>query len=193
MAGTIIADFIRTDANQLSLNVGNTTFATINASGFFSNTGTQIIAANGAISGASVIAGSIPTGAIANASITNAKLSLSANDSNIKTALNASGDPGIYAARAWVNFDGTGTPAIRASGNVSSITDDGTGQYRVNFSTSMPDASYSIVMSVQEDIGGGMRVGCGRSTQTAGSAFIEGRNSANNLMDPANFWVAVFR
>jgi hypothetical protein len=64
MAGTIIADFIRTDANQLSLNVGNTTFATINASGFFSNTGTQLIAANGKVSGASVISGSIPGSAI---------------------------------------------------------------------------------------------------------------------------------
>lgn len=74
MAGTIIADFIRTDANQLSLNVGNTTFATINASGFFSNTGTQLIAANGKVSGASVIASSIPTAAIADAAITNAKL-----------------------------------------------------------------------------------------------------------------------
>jgi hypothetical protein len=69
MAGTIIADFIRTDANQLSLNVGNTTFATINAGGFFSNTGTQLIAANGAISGASVIAGSISAGKLGAASV----------------------------------------------------------------------------------------------------------------------------
>jgi hypothetical protein len=69
MAGTIIADFIRTDASQLSLNVGNTTFATINASGFFSNTGTQLIAANGAISGASVIAGSISAGKLGAASV----------------------------------------------------------------------------------------------------------------------------
>lgn len=76
MAGTIIADFIRTDASQLSLNVGNTTFATINASGFFSNTGTQLIAANGAISGASVIASSIPTAAIANSAVTRAKLGI---------------------------------------------------------------------------------------------------------------------
>ena len=65
MAGTIIADFIRTDANQLSLNVGNTTFATINASGFFSNTGTQLIAANGKVSGASLVSGSITSAAFA--------------------------------------------------------------------------------------------------------------------------------
>ena len=49
-------------------------------------------------------------------------------------------------ARAWVNFNGTGTVAIRASGNVSSITDNGTGDYTVNFTTAMPDANYSTSM-----------------------------------------------
>jgi hypothetical protein len=49
-----------------------------------------------------------------------------------------------YGCRAWVNFDGTGTPAISASGNVTSITDNGTGDYTVNFTTAMPDANYSI-------------------------------------------------
>ena len=68
---------------------------------------------------------------------------LSPNDSRVKTALNASGTAPIYACRAWVNFNGTGTVAIRASGNVSSITDNGTGDYTVNFLTAMPDANYS--------------------------------------------------
>ena len=45
-------------------------------------------------------------------------------------------------AKAWVNFDGTGTVAIRASYNVSSITDNGAGDYTVNFATAMPDANY---------------------------------------------------
>lgn len=49
-----------------------------------------------------------------------------------------------YGCRAWVNFNGTGTVAIRASGNVSSITDNATGQYTVNFTTAMPDANYSV-------------------------------------------------
>jgi hypothetical protein len=49
-----------------------------------------------------------------------------------------------YGCRAWVHFDGTGTPAIRASGNVSSITDNGTGDYTVNFTTAMPDANYAV-------------------------------------------------
>jgi len=48
-----------------------------------------------------------------------------------------------YGCRAWVNFNGTGTVAIRASGNVSSITDVSTGRYVVNFATAMPDGSYS--------------------------------------------------
>ena len=49
-----------------------------------------------------------------------------------------------YGCRAWVNFNGTGTVAIRASGNVSSITDNGTGFYAVNFTTSMPDTNYCV-------------------------------------------------
>jgi uncharacterized protein (AIM24 family) len=49
-----------------------------------------------------------------------------------------------FGCRAWVNFNGTGTVAIRASGNVSSITDNGTGEYTVNFTTAMPDANYSV-------------------------------------------------
>jgi hypothetical protein len=52
-----------------------------------------------------------------------------------------------YKCRAWVNFNGTGTVAIRASGNVSSITDNGTGDYTVNFTTAMPDANYSAALS----------------------------------------------
>jgi hypothetical protein len=56
----------------------------------------------------------------------------------------ASGSAPSYSARAWVNFNGTGTVAIRASGNVSSITDNGAGDYTVNFTTAMPDANYAL-------------------------------------------------
>jgi len=55
----------------------------------------------------------------------------------------ATGSAPSYSARAWVYFDGTGTPSINASGNVSSITDYGVGQYGVNFTTNMPDANFS--------------------------------------------------
>ena len=56
-----------------------------------------------------------------------------------------------YGCRAWVNFNGTGTVAIRGSGNVSSITDNGTGQYTINFSTSMPDANFAANSTVDDN------------------------------------------
>ena len=49
----------------------------------------------------------------------------------------------FYTSKAWVNFNGTGTVAIRADGNVSSITDNGTGDYTVNFTSATADANYS--------------------------------------------------
>jgi hypothetical protein len=54
------------------------------------------------------------------------------------------GSAPIYGCRAWVNFNGTGIVSIRASGNVSSIIDNGVGDWTVNFTTAMPDANYSI-------------------------------------------------
>jgi hypothetical protein len=50
-------------------------------------------------------------------------------------------------AKAWVNFDGTGTVAIRRAFNVSSITDNGVGVYAVNFTTAMVDADYARIVS----------------------------------------------
>jgi hypothetical protein len=141
MAGKIIADIIEAPAGRISLNVANVTVASINASGLYTSTGNLIISQ----------ANQIGTAAIVDGAVTNAKLTLAANASNIKTALNATGDAPIYAARAWVNFNGTGTVAIRGSGNVSSITDDGNGLYTVNFTTAMPDANYAFTSGVQSD------------------------------------------
>lgn len=59
----------------------------------------------------------------------------------------ASGAAPIYGARAFVIFNGTGTPSILASGNVSSITDNGTGDYTINFTTAMPSANYAIAVT----------------------------------------------
>ncbi len=70
-------------------------------------------------------------------------------DSDALTLFNASGSAPVYACRAWVNFNGTGTVAIRDSGNVSSITDNSTGDYTINFTTAMPDSNYAIIGSAQ--------------------------------------------
>ena len=56
-----------------------------------------------------------------------------------------------YGCRAWVNFNGTGTVAIRDSANVSSITDNGVGDYTVNFTTAMVDANYSVCISAGQN------------------------------------------
>jgi hypothetical protein len=58
-----------------------------------------------------------------------------------------------------VNFNGTGTVAIRASGNVSSITDNGTGDYTVNFTTAMPDANYCAVVPTSPGIADSLTTG----------------------------------
>lgn len=60
---------------------------------------------------------------------------------------NQAGVAPFFGVRAWVNFNGTGTVAIRASGNVSSITDNGVGDYTVNFTTALPNANYAAVIT----------------------------------------------
>ena len=64
-----------------------------------------------------------------------------------------SGTAPLYMCRAWVNFNGQGTVAIRASGNVSSITDSGVGAHAVNFTTAMADINYSISVSASLSYG----------------------------------------
>jgi len=70
------------------------------------------------------------------------------NDTGVLATQN--GMTGI--AKAWVNFNGTGTVAIRDSFNVSSITDNGTGDYTVNFTTAMPNANYAITLTAQRNV-----------------------------------------
>jgi hypothetical protein len=84
----------------------------------------------------------------------------------IADVLNASGSAPLFACRAWVNFNGTATVAIRASGNVSSITDNGVGDYTVNFTTAMPDANYAMSGS-GEDIDAQGDVTIGRANGAA--------------------------
>lgn len=79
-----------------------------------------------------------------------------------------------YGCRAWVNFNGSGTVAIRASGNVSSITDNGTGDYTINFSNAMPDANYTLTASAGRGSGGTdpRAVGLSQANPTTSAARI---------------------
>lgn len=88
---------------------------------------------------------------------TDRTLTLPDNTGTIATAestlsqFNASGSAPVYACRAWVNFNGTGTVEIRASGNVSSITDNGSGNYTINFTTTLTDTNYGVSSFVRKD------------------------------------------
>jgi len=66
-------------------------------------------------------------------------------DADALSLFNASGSAPVYAVRAWVNFNGQNTVAIRDSGNVSSITDNATGDYTINYTTAMPDENYTVL------------------------------------------------
>jgi len=96
-----------------------------------------------------------------------------------------------YGCRAWVNFNGTGTVAIRGSGNVSSITDLGVGVYRVNLTTAMTDANYSVIANGQITaafVNAGTSVG----TFAAGSFQVDHVEN-NAYLDTPIVSVAIFR
>jgi len=96
----------------------------------------------------------------------------------------------LFACRAWVNFNGSGTVAIRASGNVSSITDNGTGDYTVNFATAMEDADYSAMLAR----GNNGSFGIHSHTLAAGSLRLQTKNtSSGSIGDASDVSVAIFR
>jgi hypothetical protein len=137
-------------------------------------TADQLTVTNGnGVSGNPTIAAVVATQAEAQAGTNTTKLM---TPLRTKEALNASGSAPIYACRAWVNFNGIGTVAIRASGNVSSITDNGVGDYTVNFTTAMPDSSYGVNMTGCQGDAGGTNVGIGiygtNAAQTANQTFL---------------------
>lgn len=113
---------------------------------------------------------------------------------NSAPALGNVGTAPVYAARAWVNFNGTGTVAIRASGNVSSITDNGTGDYTVNFTTAMVDANYSVTGSCAQSGSGGrwMQVSAA-ANQTTTAYRVNTYNNSNAATDLEYVQTAIFR
>lgn len=98
-----------------------------------------------------------------------------------------------YGCRAWVNFNGTGTVAIRASGNVSSITDSGVGQYTTNFTTAMPDVNYAANVSMQKDGGTGNETGPSLSTRTTGGVLVINIGYDGGFRDSSVVCVSIFR
>lgn len=107
---------------------------------------------------------------------------------------------GGNAVKAWVNFNGTGTVAIRAAFNVSSITDNGTGDYTVNFTNALADANYVAVASTRQLTGSGY-LGVTTDVGTSGSSLtrttsayqVQVQNVVGGLNDNPFAQIAIFR
>jgi len=122
------------------------------------------------------------------------------NTQSVKTALNAVGEAPIYACRAWVNFNGnSSTPTIRASGNVSSVVRNGTGDYTINFTTPMPDTNYVSVFGGRNNADGQGLWLCeygdqnsqgGKTTTSLRVRNVDGNHRASDI---GVFMVAIFR
>ena len=99
-----------------------------------------------------------------------------------------------YGCRAWVNFNGEGTPAIRASGNVSSITDNGTGDYTVNFTTAMPDANFGFACSgSQNESPSYTGLAIGSAPASSSSFRVTFRTTSNTVIDVLQAGISIFR
>ena len=103
-----------------------------------------------------------------------------------------------YKCRAWVNFNGVGTVAIRASGGVSSITDNGNGDYTLNFTTAMVDVNYCVSANSTNDNGGWSGQANAQPkadvTRVASSIRVVTSNTISAaLVDHSQVSVAIFR
>tara|TARA_B110000881_G_C18506061_1_gene479618 strand:+ start:205 stop:573 length:369 start_codon:yes stop_codon:yes gene_type:complete len=103
--------------------------------------------------------------------------------------------PAGRVASAWCNFNGTGVVAIRDSYNVSSITDNGTGDYTVNFAVALANANYSVSIgaasttSVSAGFYGGIQ---GTSNMLTSSVRLQFRNNGGSIADQDTATVQIF-
>jgi hypothetical protein len=104
-----------------------------------------------------------------------------------------------YGCRAWVNFNGAGTVAIRGSGNVSSITDNGTGDYTVNFTTAMVDANYAVTLgwsngTPSTSFDGSPSIYSAASVTTSSVRLFSAQGSEGGVGEDADYFAAsIFR
>ena len=122
------------------------------------------------------------------------KLTLSTLNNDTGVLATQNGMTGI--AKAWVNFNGTGTVAIRDSFNVSSITDNGTGQYTINFTTAMPNTNYVFNGATAWTSGQpsgivGSGTGDGSFTTSSLRIYVLG-NGSDALIDVSTCMVSIF-
>ena len=99
----------------------------------------------------------------------------------------------VFTVKAWGNFDGTGSPSVRASGNVSSLVDVGTGYYTVNFTTAMTDANFSVCSSGRDSTSTTLPLTSSAVTFSTTSTTLRFLTNANADRDSDIVSVAIFR
>jgi hypothetical protein len=143
------------------------------------------ITINGSGTVTGISAGGLPDGVITNPDL--------AADAVSRSKLDADTATGV--CKAFVNFNGTGTVAIRASYNVSSITDNGVSDYTVNFTTALADANYGLIAGVQGPAGyNTVGVALNNTNSSSLSLSVVGIIGTNNVAtDTVQANVAIFR
>jgi hypothetical protein len=136
------------------------------------------------INGSGTITG-ISVGGLPDGSITNDDLAGSIDDAKLSGTT----------AKAWVNFNGTGTVAIRAQYNVSSITDNGTGSYTVNLTTATADANGSAIVTTWRTTTSTPDQSVQTQAYQSGVSTVDIRtyNTASTATDHGYINVALFR
>lgn len=177
----------------------------VKVSGNASGTGVfEIISPNSSVNRTQTLPDASGTVVLDSATQTLTNKTLTTPNINSAQFATVSGTAPIYPCRAWVNFDGTGTPAIRQSGNVSSITDLGIGLYQANFTTALPDANYtvSVTGAGDRDGSGGLSVltirspsvnNTGAVSLATTSVQVSLKNQSGTLLDADVVAIAIFR
>jgi hypothetical protein len=200
----IVVGLLNQSTNTFNLPVaqGGTGLATLTANNVLLGNGTSAVQAVAPGTSGNVLTsnGTTWTSAAGPTIASTAEAQAGTNNTNFITPLrmregfNAGGSAPVYACRAWVNFDGIGTPSIRGSGNVSSVTRDVNNVYTVNFITAMPDANYSAVATAadQGSFGGQASLPF-QQTPSAGSVNVIVSQTNGSTQQSVYVGVAVFR
>ncbi len=163
----------------------------------FTKTDAGSVVSLGGLSTADIGGGSTTAGNLILAGLQNANAPSSTNpyatEGDVNSAV-ASFSAQVGSVKAWVNFNGTGTVAIRAAFNVSSITDNGVGSYTINFTSALQDANYAASGFAGDALFSvGITVSTfGTVTQTA-SAFRFNTTYNGTGYDSTHVHLAIFR
>jgi hypothetical protein len=153
------------------------------------------ISINGTGSITGITAGGLPSGTVTPASLSTGAPSWDASG-NLSTNSGYGSNAVAYGCRAWVNFNGS-TAAIRTSGNVSSVTKNGTGDYTVNLTTAMPDANYGWATSNYPGASltdfAVVAMSPWTSNPTSSALRLGFKSTSGTSLDPAYYCVAIFR